>query len=483
MQAMWRHRYRRTTFISAACVSFLIGIGLGSSQQSKASGFLGVLVIVWAIYRRKTLITLLIVCLIGLALGLIRGGAVHRKLQADDYLVGQKVSLITHASSDAVYGYSSQLAFDAAHAQLANGNQLTGDLQISGFGVNAVYEGDTVAVSGKLQLGRGRYSYRLNYAQLAVLRHHTSYIAVVKRKFTAGMQTALPEPLASFAMGLLIGQRSSLPTDVKQALLMVGLTHIIAVSGYNLTILLNASQRLFGKLSKRLSTATALILMSVFLLLTGFSASIVRAAVVSLLSIWATYYGRNFQPLNLILIAAAITAGAKPVYVWSDVSWYLSFLAFFGVLVLAPLIKRGWTQRWRQSLLAGIALESICAELMTLPFVLHTFGQMSLIGLPANVLVVTLIPLAMLLSLIAGLAGMFSWQFVGWLAWPAQLLLTYMLDVATRLSHLPHVFLQNLSCSLPAMVILYASLAVLTIVSWFKKVSKNVTITDSITLN
>jgi len=89
----------------------------------------------------------------------------------------------------------------------------------------------------------------------------------------------------------------------------------------------------------------------------------------------------------------------------------------------------------------------------------------------------------MLLSLIAGLAGMFTLQFIGWLAWPAQLLLTYMLDVATRLSHLPHVFMQNLSCSLPAMVILYASLAVLTMVLWFKKVSKNVTITDSITLN
>jgi hypothetical protein len=69
------------------------------------------------------------------------------------------------------------------------------------------------------------------------------------------------------------------------------------------------------------------------------------------------------------------------------------------------------------------------------------------------------------------------------LAWPAQLLLTYMLDVATSLSRLPHIFLQNLSCSLLAMIILYATLAVLTMVLWFKKVPKNVTITDSITLN
>jgi len=68
-------------------------------------------------------------------------------------------------------------------------------------------------------------------------------------------------------------------------------------------------------------------------------------------------------------------------------------------------------RRWHDSLVVGVALESLCAETMTLPFVLYTFGQMSFIGLPANVLVVTLVPLAMLLSLAAGLAGMLA----GWL--------------------------------------------------------------------
>jgi len=55
--------------------------------------------------------------------------------------------------------------------------------------------------------------------------------------------------------------------------------------------------------------------------------------------------------------------------------------------VLAPLIAARWSKRWKESLVAMVALESICAELMTLPFVLHTFGQMSFIGLVANVLV------------------------------------------------------------------------------------------------
>jgi competence protein ComEC len=279
------------------------------------------------------------------------------------------------------------------------------------------------------------------------------------------MQTALPEPLAPFAMGLLVGQRANLPDDVKQDLLMVGLTHIIAVSGYNLTIILQAGKRLFDRTSKRISTGLSFGLIGVFLLLAGASASIVRAAIVSMLSIGAGYYGRAFRPLDLICLAAAITALANPVYVWSDLSWYLSFLAFYGVLVLAPLIQRRWSGHgWHRTLIGAVALESICAEVMSLPFILYIFGQLSLIGLPANVLVVTLVPLAMLLSLVAGLAGMCAGSLAGWLAWPAGLLLNYMLDVARLLADLPHVFVQDRALPFAGMLGLYVMIGGLTLV-------------------
>lgn len=98
---------------------------------------------------------------------------------------------------------------------------------------------------------------------------------------------SLPEPLASIALGLLVGQRNTLPANLTQALLMVGLTHIIAVSGYNLTILLQAARKLLGDHSKVLSTAAALVLVFGFLLVAGASASIVRAAVISILGLSA----------------------------------------------------------------------------------------------------------------------------------------------------------------------------------------------------
>jgi competence protein ComEC len=271
--------------------------------------------------------------------------------------------------------------------------------------------------------------------------------------------------LASFGLGILIGQRSTLPEAVHDDLLKVGLVHIIAVSGYNLTIILRACHRLLGTRSKYQTLVLSVTLICTFLLITGASASIVRASIVSGLSLLAWYYGRNFKPVTLILLAAAITALASPLYVWSDLGWYLSFLAFYGVLVLAPQIRyRFVPPRWRSSVLLCVALESLCAELMTLPLILYIFGQMSHASLVANVVIATLVPLAMLLTLIAGLAGSFVMPIAGWLAWPAVVLLTYMLDTAHLLASVPHIFTENIGFSLAFMLAMYGLILLINLV-------------------
>ncbi len=451
----------------------MAGLGLARlGGQPGIGSCLASLLVMAAYWSKRTVITGLLVIICGVTCGWQHGALYMHKLAAYEPLYYQKITISVVANEDAVYGKTKQLSFAAGTVILENGQQLTGKLQLSGFGENAVFQGDELSATGKLYPGFGAYQGRMSFASLQVVAHHPSVISEIRRRFIAGMQSALPEPLAPFAMGLLVGQRATLPDETKQDLLMVGLTHIIAVSGYNLTIILHACQRLFGKRSKRMSTFLSLGLISVFLLLAGASASIVRAAIVSVLSIAAGYYGRTFRPLNLIMLAAVITAWANPLYIWSDLSWYLSFLAFYGVLVLVPLIQTRWPGRWHDSLVAGVALESICAELMSLPFVLHIFGQMSLVGLPANVLVVTLVPLAMLLGLIAGLAGMLVAPLAGWFAWPAAALLNYMLDTAHLIAHLPHIFVENRSLSLAAMLACYGLIVLLTGLLWHKTKAK-----------
>ena len=134
-----------------------------------------------------------------------------------------------------------------------------------------------------------------------------------------------------------------------------------------------------------------------------------------------------------------------------------------------------------QSLVATVAVETLCAELMTMPYVLYVFGQMSFAGLIANMLVAIFVPLAMLLCLVAGLGGMLLPAVAGWLAWPARYVLTYMLDVARLLSSIPHVFAQGLRLQLVQLALLYIVLVMVTFVLWRKtKGLKSATVTDEI---
>lgn len=429
-------------------------------------------------WRSHNLMTLLSLVLIAGCVGLWRGSAFASRMQIYHAVADQKVQVTATAITDAVYDDHYQLTFDANHARLPSGDELPGTLTVSGFGASAIFKGDTVQVAGKLRRARGNSVARISYAQLTVLTRHTSPIDALRRKFAAGMQSVLPEPVASFGMGILIGQRNTLPDTVSTQLTMVGLTHIIAVSGYNLTIILRAVGRLLQKRSKFQYLAISLGLISLFLLLTGNSPSIVRAAVVCCLGLAAWYYGRTVQPVVLILAAAGITGLANPLYVWGNVSWYLSFLAFFGVLVLSPVITRRLYGRREPGFVTAIVIESLCAEVMTLPYVLYIFGQMSTVNILANVLVAALIPPAMLLSLFAGLAGMLAPAWLGWIAWPAMMLMTYMLDVAALLSRIPHAFLEHIGFSLSMLLTSYGIVGALLLVMRAKNRQKYAIITD-----
>jgi competence protein ComEC len=476
------HHFRRTTLITWLCVGVLAGLCAGHTGMHLALGWLlvgsGVLCA-----GRRTVLGVGAVMLIGVSAGSIRGYHVAQQITGYQPLYNQKVTLQITAHEDAVYGKNGQFTFVATHVITEQGVELPGQIGVSGLGLNGIYQGDIIMATGKLREGIGSYQGFMSYAQLELVAHHPSIITDIRRTFAAGTLNALPEPLASFCMGLLVGQRATLPDDVKDNLQKIGLTHIIAVSGANLTIMLEASRKILGKSSKRLSVFLSLGLMAVFVLMTGGSASIVRAAFVSTLSVMAAYYGRRARPLLLITFAAAITAFINPIYVWGDASWYLSFLAFFGVLMVSPIFHNRLPDVFARNIVLAIMLESLCAEIMSLPYILYTFGQMSYVGLLANVLVTSMIPYAMLFGFIACLAGTFLWPIAGWFAWPARYLLTYMLDISQIIASWPGVFKSNVWLSAPGAIALYAAIGMLVGLLGFKDSRKSGTITDKEAIN
>ncbi len=476
------HRYKTTTLWIFFCIGILAGVGIARWVHFENLWFT-VLMSAWTLllFRKRNIVVLAALLLAGLLIGMQRGGTYVHHENTYKSLYKKQITFTAVASSDAVYGYNSQLSFDVQHVQVQQPYRvdLVGKVSLSGFGENMVYKGDTLKIVGKLSSTKGSAQARVSYAQITVISRSASPIDSLRRRFIAALESTLPEPQASFGAGLLIGQRSTLPKETNEQLSMTGLTHLVAVSGYNLTIIIEVSRRLLGKKSKYQGTAISFGLIVGFVLLTGFSASIVRAAIVSSLSLVAWYYGRAFRPVLLILMAAAITAIWNPFYLWSDIGWYLSFLAFFGVLVIAPVLVAMLSRRNEPKLLLLVLAETLAAQLMTIPIIMFIFGRISLIGLFANVLVVPMVPIAMLLTLIAGIAGIVVPMLSGWFAWPARLLLTYMLDITALLSKIPHA-LANQSIDLRYALALYAIIAFAVSGLWFKFVRKNVTVTDRI---
>ncbi len=443
--------------IGVGCLAVLAGLGLARSFSFYPSTWLFLLSPAVLLLKARNMTALYLALILGLMLGLWRGTLYMQKYDRLMVLTDRQVTIQLTAKTDAVYNDRGQLEFTAGSASAVSPvrEPLAGSFKISGFGLNMVYRGDRLQATGKLYAARGSNQAGISFAQIKRLAPDTSWINRLTRNLSAGMQNALPEPLASFALGLLIGQRTNLPQGILDQLTAVGLIHIVAVSGYNVTILARAAARL--RLPSRYQQLVLSFgLIAVFVLITGFSASIVRAALVSALSLWAWFYGRQIRPVILIAFSAALTGMLNPFYVWGDLGWYLSFLAFFGVLVIAPLVSRRFFER-PPKLLLTVVLETLAAELMTLPLIMLSFGQLSLVALAANVLVVPLIPAAMLFSAVAMVAGSLVPQMAGWLAWPAQILLTYMLDIVHLIASVPSA-LTHPSISLASMVLLYGAI-------------------------
>jgi competence protein ComEC len=477
-----KFRFKRTTLLTVGLIAFLVGLVL-SRRNIHIDPYWIVIagLVAAASARRKRFIAMASVIAFGMLLGCWRGAVFSERLIPYTELYDRKVVLQGVASQDASYANSGQLSFDISEVTIIEPVEVSvpGKIRIYGFGETMVYNGDAVQVEGKLRDALGSRQGQISYAEFKVIERHEAPVDTVRRNFAAGMQNALPEPQASFGLGILIGQRNTLPEATSTVLATVGLTHLIAVSGYNLTIIVQAVRRLMDKRSKYQSALLAGVLIALFLLMTGMSASIVRAAIVSGLTILAWYYGRTFKPVLLIALAACLTAGWNPIYLWSDIGWYLSFLAFFGVLVIAPLLSKRLFGNKEPRLISSVLLETFSAQIMTLPLILYIFQQISFISILSNLLIVPLIPVAMLLSLISGIAGMVIPALAGWIAWPAKILMTYMLDIATLLSRAPHA-LAHYSLSLFGLILLYAAIVFLVLVLWRKvrSLARHATITE-----
>lgn len=201
--------------------------------------------------------------------------------------------------------------------------------------------------------------------------------------------------------------------------------------------------------------------------MTGFSPSMTRAGIVTFLCLIAWYYGRNIHPLVLLPFVAAATLLINPSSLWGDIGWYLSFTAFAGVIILAPLVNRYFWGNKKPGMLREIFVGTACAQIATFPVIAYFFGQFSPLALPANLVILPFVPAAMALVFLAGLGSLIFPAWAQFFGTPANWLLSYMTSVVEWGANLPSAK-SELSFGLSALIISYFAIIIITIFIWRK---------------
>ena len=265
------------------------------------------------------------------------------------------------------------------------------------------------------------------------------YLLGIKKSFIDIINKIILEPQASFLTALLVGAKRTLPPDLVEAFNRTGTSHIVAISGYNISIvsimLLNFLSYLF--LPRRLIFWLVGIGLVLFTLIAGAGASVVRAAIMGGLLILARREGRSYQITNAIIFAGAAMLFFNPYLLRYDAGFQLSFLATLGLVYLAPHFNKWFSclpnfLSFRANLAATLS-----AQIMTLPIILFGFGRFSLIAVLANVLILPVIPSTMLFGFLAGLMGFISLKMAAIFVLPTWVLLSYQIWVVKILSLLP----------------------------------------------
>lgn len=204
------------------------------------------------------------------------------------------------------------------------------------------------------------------------------------------------EPQASLLSGILLGSQAGMPADLRQQFQATGTTHIVALSGFNVTIILSTISGWLGLLiGRRWAWLPALCFVLVFIVMTGASASIVRAGVMAAIGSVALWTGRPVAPLRLLIFTALVMLWNDPLILWHDLGFQLSFAATAGLVFWSESIAERLTWLPERLNLRSSLATTLAAMLVTEPILLWNFGRMSLIAPLVNIMVLPLIPIAM----------------------------------------------------------------------------------------
>jgi len=425
--------------LSWLSLSFIAGVGIASYWNMPA--LLVLFLVALAIFlflfgylkEKKQVLVVAFLCA-GTFLGILRFSLMNQNASSQDMIQnwnGQKVVLegLVHDEpqerTDKTY-----LVFEAEKATSSN----QGAVDVGGkvrVKINRFLEfqmGDKIKISGSLEKPKnfsgfdyekylakdGIYSVmndgeieKIGVSKMSFVQRE---LFVVKNKLIDSLQKSLPEPEASFVSGILLGAKQNIPQKLQDDFNNTSTTHLIALSGFNITIIANFIQNTarFLSLSVGWSFFAAILGIGLFTIGTGASASVVRAAIMGVVSLIALRSGRVYNNKFALLFAGALMVAIWPSLLRFDLGFQLSLLSTLGLVYFSDFFNQKLKRLTNFFALRENLATTLAAQIFVLPLLIINFQKISFISPLVNVLILPVIPLTMLVGFVGGVAGIVS---------------------------------------------------------------------------
>lgn len=451
------------------CLSIILGVSLGSIIRIPASDFplrglalfflsVGGLILVSVFWRKQPAVVFGF-CLIFFALGLWRVNYIREKVSSNDFIKYGIYNQKTEITGRIV----KEPDVRDATVKLTVGDLVISknkkDIPVSGNILLTVYRypeyeyGENLKITGKIEtppvfegfnykdylLKEGIYGV-MAFPKVEIAKDQSShnfslYGAVLgfKGKLRKSIYNNFSPPERFILEGTILGDNGAMGNDFKNKLNITGLRHVIAVSGSHIVVLSSVIMSLLLLLGMRKGQAFyfAIITVAIFIVMSGMSASGVRAGIMGGIFLLAQKTGRKNMSARTIIIALALMLLVNPLLLFYDVGFQLSFLAAFGIIYLSPSVDRFINISFlkKSADIRSMASTTIGAQIFTFPILIFSFGSVSLVSPITNFLILPIAPILMSLGFLSAILGIFS-KFLGWMfSLPLWVLLNYFIKV------------------------------------------------------
>ncbi len=429
------------------------------------------LIIFGFIYKNK-LGVVIITFVLFLSLGVMRFGSVDvAPPHTFEKLADARVSLMGEVVDPPILGEKS----DRLVIEFASEGVETKILASIPPGSNFLY-GDRVRFMGTLKkpenfmTDQGKEFDYVNYLKKDGIYYVSNYASIdlvssghgnrlksalffVKEKFLEKINFAIPAPESLLMGGLILGEKSAFSDKLRTQFVNTGTIHIVALSGYNVTIVAEWFMKLFSFLPQRFGISLGMLAIFLFVVMSGASSTAIRAGIMGVLVLIARATGRNYDVGRALVLTAFIMIVINPFVLVYDVSFQLSFIATIAVIFFTPKIEKYFLWVTKNFGLRDIVSVTFAAYIFVLPFILYKMGNLSLVALPANILVLPFIPFTMLLGFLTGFLGIIWYGFAVLFGYLSYLLLSYELFSIDFFANIPFA-----SVSIPSFPLIFTIL-------------------------